>query len=334
MPTFVRRQEIEHQIGPGGRVALNATSSDVAFEAVDGATARVEVEFELNASTDAEADMLFERVRFHARQGDGTLEVAEPKRGETGIGSIARMLGIGNGRAVTSIHVSAPRGADLRYEGVSGDVTADGFRGQQEYRTVSGDLWLEHLGGSVQLRGVSSDISIRADEPIRLEANTVSGDISAFAPRFDDLRVVTVSGDVELEGALAPASHHRVETVSGDLSLGVSGGFTLEVRGLSTDVGISIPHRAEGSRDRRRFVVGDGSASMLFSSMSGDVVAHSSRRYSEPAAPMPPTPPKPPTPPRAPVPDNEQLEILRALEAGEIDVEEASRRLAGEDAHA
>jgi hypothetical protein len=332
MPTFVRRQEIEHPIGPTGRLALNATSSDVVFEAVDGATARVEVEFELIASTEADADALFERVRFHARQGDGVLDVSEPKRGDTGIGSIARMLGIGNVKAETSIHVSAPRRADVRYEGVSGDVTAEGFRGQQEYRTVSGDLWLEGLGGSVQVRGVSSDISIRADEPVALEANTVSGDISAFAPRFNDLRVVTVSGDVELEGELAAASDHRVETVSGDLSLGVSGGFTLEVRGLSTEASISIPHRAEGSRDRRRYVIGDGGASMLFSSMSGDVTARPSRRYSEPAAPTPPAPPAAPaspTPPRPPVGDDEQLDILRALEAGEIDVEEASRRLAG-----
>ena len=86
MPTFVRRQEIEHPIGPTGRLALNATSSDVVFEAVDGATARVAVEFELIASTEADADALFERVRFHARQGDGVLDVSEPKRGDTRIG--------------------------------------------------------------------------------------------------------------------------------------------------------------------------------------------------------------------------------------------------------
>ncbi|HET8776816.1 MAG TPA: DUF4097 family beta strand repeat-containing protein [Candidatus Limnocylindria bacterium] len=332
MPTFVRRQEIEHPIGASGRLSLNATTSDVVFEAIDGSTARVEVTFELNASTESDADALFERVRFNARQGDGVLDVSEPKRGETGIGTIARMLGIGDVKAATSIHVAAPKGAEVRYEGVSGDVTVEGLRGQQEYRTVSGDLWLEGLAGSVQVRGVSSDISIRADDAVRLEANTVSGDISAFAPRFDDLRVVTVSGDVELEGELASAASHRIETVSGDLSLGVSGGFTLEVRGLSTDVSISVPHRAEGSRDRRRYVVGDGSASVLFSSMSGDVVARASRRFSEPSAPTPPSPPSPPTPPARPsrpVGDDEQLEILRALEAGEIDVEEASRRLAG-----
>jgi hypothetical protein len=44
---------------------------------------------------------------------------------------------------------------------------------------------------------------------------------------------------------------------------------------------------------------------------------------------MPPTPPTPPTPPGRPASADEQLDILRALERGEIDVEEASTRLAG-----
>jgi hypothetical protein len=96
---------------------------------------------------------------------------------------------------------------------------------------------------------------------------------------------------------------------------------------------ISVPHRSEGSRDRRRYVIGDGAASLLFSSMSGDVMARPSRRFSEsirmPAPPTPPTPPTPPAAPAAPMAPDEQLAILQALERGEIDIEEASERLAG-----
>jgi hypothetical protein len=169
--------------------------------------------------------------------------------------------------------------------------------------------------------------------------NTVSGDISAVAPRFDALRLVTVSGDIELDGVLA-GGPHRIETVSGDLSLGLAGGLTLEVRGLSSDTHVSLPHRSEGSRDRRRYVIGDGAGTLQFSSMSGDVSVNASRRAgpvpptpptppSPPTAPTPPTPPAPPTLPTIPVGPDEQLAILRALEAGEIDVEEATERLAG-----
>ena len=329
MATFVRTQEIEHEIGPGGRFGLRVTSPEVELRATDGGVARVRVQFELNASSDSEADELFEHARFHVNQAPGSLEVSEPKRGDSGLGTIGRILGIGT-KVETSITAEVPAAADLTYDGVSADLSTAGFRGRQQYRTVSGDLVLDRLGGNVRVRGVSSDVSIRADDPLDLEMNTVSGDISAFAPRFDYLGLVTVSGDVEVEGELADGRDHRVETVSGDLSVGVVGGLSLEVRGLSTDALISVPHRSEGSRDRRRYIIGGGDASLLFSSMSGDVMARPSRRFSESVQPpVPPAPPTPPTAPTPPIGPDQQLEILQALERGEIDIDEASERLAG-----
>ena len=90
-----------------------------------------------------------------------------------------------------------------------------------------------------------------------------------------------------------------------------------------------MAHRSEGSRDRRRFVIGDGAASVQFSSMSGDVVVHArraaSRRRPRPAASAaastPPTPA--PSAARRDSAADEQLRVLRALERGEIDVDEA-----------
>jgi hypothetical protein len=335
MATFVRTQEIEHEIGPSGRFALRVTSPDAELRAVHGGLARVRIQFELRAATESEADELFERVRFHDERGSGSLEITEPKRGDSGLSSIVRILGIGNAKMDdVSISAELPAGAEITYDGVSADLTATGFTGTQHYRTVSGDLVLGGLAGDVQVRGVSGDVSIRADEALTLGMNTVSGDISAFAPRFNELRLATVSGDVEIEGDLAGDRQHRVETVSGDLSLGVAGGLTLEVRGLSTDVDVSVPHRWEGSRDRRRYVIGDGATNLLFSSMSGDVSVGAGRRHgAQPVPPAPPAPPVPPVPAASPAPSapsaDEQLRILRALERGEIDIEEASARLAG-----
>ncbi|HYI67649.1 MAG TPA: DUF4097 family beta strand repeat-containing protein, partial [Candidatus Limnocylindrales bacterium] len=261
MATFVRTQEVAHEIGARGQMVLQVTSPDVEIRAEDGAAANVRVTFEIRATTDAEADEIFDRVRYDVNQGSGSLEVAEPKHGSmAGIGSLVRLFGAGGGgHAEASVEVRAPRGCDLRFSGVSADVTVTGFRGPQQYRTVSGDLVLDGIGGDVQVKGVSSDISLRAEAVLpSLEINTVSGDVSAFAPRIDHLRAVTVSGDLEIEGELAEGAQHRIETVSGDLSLGVGNNLTVEVRGLSTDADIRLPHRSEGSRDRRRYVIGDG----------------------------------------------------------------------------
>jgi hypothetical protein len=332
MATFVRHQEIEHDIGPSGRFGLRVTSPDVDLRAVEGNTVRVRATFEIRAASEADADRIFDRIRLRVTEGSGSLEIDEPREGAGGLGSLIRLFG-GSGRVDGIVAVEAPAGCDLRYDGVSADVTATGFRGVQQYRSVSGDLVLEGVAGELRVKGVSSDVSLRASGAVpALEINTVSGDVSAVAPQVGQLRVVTVSGDVEIEAALADGPGHRVETVSGDLSLGVAGGLTVEVRGLSTDVDIRLPHRAEGSRDRRRYVIGGGGPDVLFSSMSGDIEVRSARRD----VATPPSPPRAPTPPTAPAPprmvvvtDDEQLEVLRALERGEIDVDEATSRLAG-----
>jgi hypothetical protein len=328
MATFVRVQEIEHEIGPGGRFSLRVTSPDVELRGVEGTTARVRVEFDLRGADDAEVDQAFESVQYRVNRGDGLLEVAEPRRGDSGLAAIGRLLGVSGVRVDARVVAEIPERATVAYTGVSADVTAIGLRGSQELRTVSGDLALSDCGGPIRVNGVSADVSLRAEEPIRLDANSVSGDLSVIAPRIDACRAVTVSGDVELEADLA-AGHHRVETVSGDLSLGLVGGLILEVRGLSTDVSVGVAHRSEGSRERRRYVIGDGAATLQFSSMSGDVVVHTARRVQAPPPPVPPFVPEPPTPPSPPVSPDEQMAVLRALERGEIDVDEASRRLAG-----
>lgn len=329
MTTFVRSQEIEHDIGAAGELALRVTTPDVELTAAPGGTARVVVTFEIRATSDADANEILERFRYNVDAGEARLAVSEPKH-EGGIGALARML-LGEGRAaVARVTVTAPAGCTLDVEGVSGDVLSTGFTGRQRYRTVSGDLVLDQVAGELRVKGVSGDVSLRATASLPLlEIATVSGDASVVAPSVGRASVTTVSGDVELETVLGSDADHRVETVSGDLSFGTIGDLQLEVRGLSSDADVRFPHRVSGSRDRRRYAVGDGGPSVLFSSMSGDVEVRPARRLDE--VPAPPEPPEPPTAPRtSPSPGEEMapdLEILRALERGEIDVDEAARRL-------
>ena len=235
MAIYVRTQEIEHEIGPSGRFALRVTSPEVHLRAVDGARRSVRVKFELRAGSEEEADLL-------DSSASDSPSASRARRSRWRSHDVAtghrRDRPAGRERGAVDARVSAdvPRGAEIAYDGVSADVRVTGFQGSQQYQTLSGDMILDHVAGDLRVRGVSRDVTVRADEPIDLQMNTVSGDVSALAPRFDELRVVTVSGDLELEGELAPAIQHRVETVSGDLSLGVVGGLTLEVRGLSSDV--------------------------------------------------------------------------------------------------
>jgi hypothetical protein len=322
MPTFSRTQTIEHPIGEGGRFELKVVAADTQLRGVPGASAHVRATFEIPAESEQEADALFEAIRMRVAEGQGSLRVEErDQRAASGFGpnlasAISKLLGARSDYELT-VEADVPAGAELRFEGVSADLKASGLRGEQRYVTVSGDLFLTELGGSARIESVSGDVTARGTETLKVRAESVSGDISVMAPRLPALRANAVSGDVEVEGELARDGEYRVETVSGDLTVGLQGSATFEVRGLATDVSSDLDHRVEGGFDRRRLVVGDGVPAFVFSSMSGDIAIRRPRRLARRAEPTEPG-------------GADELQILQALERGEIDVDEAARRLSGE----
>jgi Putative adhesin len=319
--TFVRTQAINHPVGERGQVTIKVTDADVRLQGVEGPEARLRATFEIRAGSEEEADRIFNAIQLRVRVGSGTLSVEEVD-GAPSLGQVISRLFGGVGHIDLNVEADLPLGAELHLAGVSSDVEVTGMRGEQRYATVSGDLRLRDLGGSVRLNAVSGDITIRAAEPISVTADAVSGDLAITAPRLRSLRVSSVSGDVELEAELVKGGEFRVDTVSGDLGVGLVGSAIFEIRGLSTDVHSELDHRLEGRMDRRRLIVGQGGPIVVFSSMSGDVGVRAPRRLeARPAAPSKVSA-------ASPDPDV-QLEVLRALERGEIDVDEATRRLAG-----
>jgi hypothetical protein len=325
---FYRTQTIEHPIGQTGRLGIKITSADIVVRGSSGEGARVSANFEIRASSDEEADRIFAQAKLLVDQGDGYLLVSEPD-GNASLGSLVGRL-ISGPRVDMNLTAEMPAHAELSLAGVSSDVIAEGLLGDQQYATVSGDLSLTRLGGSARVNSVSGDVTMRADQPIAVTADTVSGDLSVVAPVIRGLRANAVSGDVDLEGQLAMGEEYRIDTVSGDLSIALVGGATFEVRGISSDVSSSLDHRIEGRQDRRRVIVGSGGPEIIFNSMSGDLAIHRPRRLDRvPAPPPAPPPAAPAAPPPPKLSDEEQMAILQALERGEISVEEAGRRLGG-----
>jgi hypothetical protein len=154
---------------------------------------------------------------------------------------------------------------------------------------------------------------------VEVNVTTTSGDAEVSAPMFQPVRMKTVSGDMSVKGGFAPGPQHSVESVSGDLNIESTTGLTVDSkRGLDFS----------SKKNSAPMVAGDGSASLRYRSLSGDVRMRGFTGASSAA-------PEPVAAPEAPQMSNEDsLEILRALERGEIDVEEASRRLEGERTNA
>jgi Putative adhesin len=317
---------LEHPIGHEGLFVLQLRSGNVRLHGGDGDTVRIVDEHD----TDLE-DL------FDIERGEGSLAVRARKGLQIQVGSDRR------GHS-PELDVRLPRRATIVVEAASADLSGEDLAGEQRFHTASGDISLERLSGTVAIEAVSGDVALTATGELRLRARTVSGDLAVRAGALAEVSAATTSGDVAIAGELAPNGTHRVETVSGDTLLALAGGARIEVTTVTGDVRADVPHRSERERDRRVIVIGDGRATLVVRSMSGDVHIAKARARDVPVDAAAIAPPRAPTPPAPPAPaspsdaaiaaayDEARLGILRSLERGEIDITEAGRRLEALDA--
>jgi hypothetical protein len=285
-------ERIEHEIGEAGRLSVRAVAGDVKVTGTDGTVASVVARIHGGA-------------RLNVQKSDGALLVEQVQRS---------MLGGIFDRESIDFEVTVPRAAFLEVRTVSGDAHAKDLRGESSFNTVSGEVQLRHVAGRLSALTVSGDVQLVADGTIEISAITTSGDVDVEAERISRLGARSVSGDIDVAGLLEAGPRHAVETVSGDLSLDSAGGVSVETA-RAMDLG----------RERTPIVVGDGAARLVFRTMSGDHRIRGGRRQAA-AAEEGSYSTGVPSPNAA---DASRMDVLRALERGEIDVEEASRRLEG-----
>jgi hypothetical protein len=312
--------QIEHRIGATGTLSVKVADWDIQLAATDGDTVRI-------SETDGRPlpdDLAIER-------GTDSLSISQPSRFLAGM-----MLGSRGGHRRLTIDV--PTHAAVGVQTASGDIAATGLRGEQHLRTASGELHIDGAGGDLTTETVSGDIVVRVDGSVGLTVKTVSGEVLIEEGRVERISLTTTSGDVRLTSELG-AGPHAITTVSGDAVLLSGTGIRITARTVAGDLQSDLPHTSEGGAGRRSLVVGDGATELLFKSVSGDlrVLDPATARNGHPSIPTPPLPPLPPLPPAETERDDAgtdeaaRLEILRALENGEIDVAEATDRLASLD---
>jgi hypothetical protein len=334
--TYPGPVEIRHQIGATGQLVLSCVAGSVDIRAGDGGEAIV-----LARSESGSDDSL----PLNVRKSDGLLQIDVADRG-----SLAALTGWFARRSGLDFQVTVPRAARVTINTVSADVRSDTLSGEQNYKTVSGDLDLTAGGGRVRATTVSGDVQLRTTQPAELNVNTTSGDLRIRGAQLSRFDAKTVSGDIAIDGELGAGPIHSAETVSGDLSLDPTGGVTVDIRrGLDLGGG------------PRTLVAGDGSAQFRFRTLSGDVRVAGARRADESrqakhdrherardrmerhaakraerfAARVANFADDSPTEYTNNAPEVvgqamtavSQLDVLRALERGEIDVDEAARRL-------
>lgn len=327
---------IDHRIGPAGRLSVKVADWNLRLIAVAADVVTVHDTDGAELPDDLEVE-----------RGADSLSIRQPSR-FAGVGFVLEAH-----RGERGLTIEVPIDAEIDVRTASGDVAASGLHGDQLFRTASGELHLDGVAGDLTTETVSGDIAVRVEGSVVLAVKTVSGDVFVQHGRVERVRLTTTSGDVRLTSELGPGPH-AIATVSGDALLFSDRGLRITAVTVAGDLSTDLPHTSQGGPGRRSLVVGDGETELQFRSVSGDLqvldpaTAGSGGIGSVPPAPDAPAPPAPPLPPTgtaAPAhiasstdttdeldePEHAaaaRLEILRALESGEIDVAEATDRLA------
>jgi hypothetical protein len=195
--------------------------------------------------------------------------------------------------ASAEVHLGGEYG-DVRGNSASGEFTVD-VANSVRLETASGEIHVEHLRDDGKFNSASGEINIERCDGSKLEVSTASGEIHV-AYAAGDLRANAASGDISIDevygdfqAAVASGDVHveylhdgeaRVETVSGDVDLGVADGTAiwLDIHTMTGDVDVEQEMGGEPEP-------GQPTLQLRVNTLSGDVHVHRSDRREAPAAP-------------------------------------------------
>ncbi|HLH73461.1 MAG TPA: hypothetical protein VKX96_09260 [Chloroflexota bacterium] len=252
------------------------------------------------------------------------------------IQALADLVSLGTPAPVSYI-VQVPFHSDLEVNGVSSRLMVSGVEGGERIRSVSGGIEATNLRGDVDLTTVSGEVEGR-DLSGRVSANSVSGEIQ-LAGSIANLRAKTVSGRIEVSGPLATDGHYLFNSVSGDVTLRIpmTAHATFHAKGVSLNVhselreGLTAQTGRAPGRSQWIAELNGGGAIVRFHTVSGAFALRVLGEQPSPTVPNPPMPTSPLATPAEPPPaliaESEQMRILKALERGEMSVDEATWQL-------
>ena len=274
-------------IGASGSLELRNYGGDITVTAGSGNEATVEIVRRARGRSDAEVKTALDEV---------TVQVDH--RGERA--SLQVVDGRARDRDRTQVDVSytvtAPAGTRLNVNSLGATVRVTGIKGDVAIEVAGGDITVagsrvsrvKSMGGDITLTDVDADTSLEVGtfggdivieraKMRRLNAETMGGNLTARDIAADEATLKTLAGDVEYVGALARNGRYEFRTHSGDVRLTVpaNAGFEIEATTFSGTVqpsaGLSLQPSANNRRSLRG-VVGDGSARIIASALSGDVI--------------------------------------------------------------
>ncbi|MEZ0240783.1 MAG: DUF4097 domain-containing protein [Chloroflexota bacterium] len=321
--------ELEHHIGPKGRFSLKVPSGSVVIRGTDEDVARIR---------DMRGRSLAERFSIDA----GTDHLSLEARTRFGLG-----FEFGGRGSEDRLEIDVPRWAVVIIDTASADVEAANLAGQKRFKSASGDLTLDDVSGDLDVEAVSGDVTVSGSNRLDLRARTISGDLVLRAPSVGRFEAGTTSGDLRLDAELTGAGPFAIKSISGDVTITARGALSVDAQTITGELSTSMEHRSSSAPGHKALIIGRDGPTLQFKSVSGDLRIVEAREAPAPQAGRDPDTEDFGDPPPAGMDASEasdasatdepvdstdlaaaRLDILRALERGELTVDAATERLA------
>ena len=236
-----------HAFDTPGKTRLRVKNASGLISVDPSETGRTTVELEALRDDDATREAI-ERATVEMNGNEVTVEIGV---GGKGFGVGPAWISFGRTPQV-GIRIRCPEGTDLECATASADVSATGRLGNVEVKTASGDIVVEHVSG-LRVQSASGDVrAATVDGEARLQTvsgdvrlGTVTGPVSATLVSGDfaiddahtDLNAKTVSGDQRIDAVRQ--GEIRLQSVSGDVRVGIRRGTRLHIDASSTSGDVS-----------------------------------------------------------------------------------------------
>ncbi|MGH2442519.1 MAG: DUF4097 family beta strand repeat-containing protein [Chloroflexota bacterium] len=198
------------------------------------------------------------------------------------------------------------------------DLTLHSVSGGIDMADITGDCTVSNVSGKIQGRRLAGALIV----------NTTSGSTDIRDSRIASANLNSVSGGCTLETPLFHGRHYFAKTVSGNMKLKVppDTGASIQLKTVSGKVVVSgLPANALKSGPKGwSGRVGDGGASVEMHSVSGSIQVEGS---GEVESGQTPDRHGSTVSPRAAQTESQSMDVLRALQDGDLTVEEALQRL-------
>lgn len=173
--------------------------------------------------------------------------------------------------------IKVPHSCNLSLRTSSGDITVNGVSGTLFLQSTSGDVRLQKIGGNALVNSSSGDIRIKGAQG-RLGARSASGDLEVEDASLQEVSVTSSSGDIDLELLAMPEREWEIKTVSGDLNVFLphDARLTAQVHTLSGDINCGFPrsqvtYNPGRGRGESTLLINGGGPLARFNTVSGDV---------------------------------------------------------------